>query len=157
MVFILIPGASSAAAKGIFDAIRKELVGEKTIVLSSASEEELQKTISELKAANSKLVLVGKSAGGRLSLEHQLKHKDAKALVLLAPAIKADKKFSEIKIPTLIVHGTTDDVVPLENSRELNKIILNSKLVEVEGANHGYTGKEKEAAEAVTNFIARNI
>jgi len=38
----------------------------------------------------------------------------------------------------LILHGTADDVVPIENSRKLNNIYKHSKLYEIEGAGHGF-------------------
>ena len=41
--------------------------------------------------------------------------------------------FPVIKVPTLIVHGTTDDTVPIEYSRELaNRYPLDVKLIELE-------------------------
>jgi pimeloyl-ACP methyl ester carboxylesterase len=148
MSIILISGVNPAAAKGIFDAIKKELPKEEFIELDTASEEQLLQ-----KKPKGKFIVIGKSAGGRLALENQLKHKDASALVLLAPAAEADQKFREIKVPTLIVHGTADPVIPLENSKQMQKIIPNCKLVEIEGADHSYRGKEKEAAKAVADFL----
>lgn len=44
----------------------------------------------------------------------------------------------EIKIPTLIVHGDTDESVPLSQSEKLVKIIPNAKLIVIKGANHRY-------------------
>lgn len=44
-----------------------------------------------------------------------------------------------IKIPTLIVHGDSDDDVPHTQSKKLVSILPNAKLVTIKGANHRYT------------------
>lgn len=46
---------------------------------------------------------------------------------------------SEIRSPTLVVHGTKDTLVPIEGSREaLTQFTAEHELVEVEGAEHGF-------------------
>lgn len=42
----------------------------------------------------------------------------------------------KISQPTLIIHGTQDVIVPIESSRELAKLIPDSKLVELSGCGH---------------------
>jgi len=148
ITLILIPGTYPAASKGIFDAIKKVMPKDSFIELDSASEEQLLH-----KKPKGKFIVIGKSAGGRLALENQIKHKDASALVLLAPAVEADQKFREVKVPTLIVHGTRDDVIKLDNSKSLNKIIKNSKLEIIEDADHSYKGKEIETAKKVAVWL----
>lgn len=61
-----------------------------------------------------------------------------------------------ISIPTLIVHGSEDEEVPLEQSIKTSKLIPNCKLVIVKGAMHSYQeGKhEDEMLDAITEFIA---
>ncbi|XWS26688.1 hypothetical protein CRYUN_Cryun26dG0051700 [Craigia yunnanensis] len=53
----------------------------------------------------------------------------------------------------LTVHGSADDIIPLENALEFAKIIPNHQLHIVEGANHGYTSHQTELASIVLNFI----
>jgi pimeloyl-ACP methyl ester carboxylesterase len=43
---------------------------------------------------------------------------------------------SEIQIPTLVVHGSEDTIIPMQNSVELSKIIPNAELLIVKGAGH---------------------
>lgn len=65
------------------------------------------------------------------------------------------KAAPNITTPTLIIHGDNDKEVPIEQSVKLSKIIPNSKLVIVKGADHTYTKPEymKEMSETVANFI----
>lgn len=44
-----------------------------------------------------------------------------------------------IKIPTLIVHGDSDDDVPHTQSQKLVSILPNAELITIKGANHRYT------------------
>jgi len=148
---ILVPGGLPKASESIFQAISKELeeIGYEVLVLEKARWRDLE---SKAEGIASK-ILVGKSAGGRLVFEYQMRHKDAKALVLLAAAVRAKDQIREIKIPVLIIHGTADRVVPIENSRELAKQFGNSRLVEIQGADHGYKGKEQETAKIIAEWI----
>ncbi|KAF6162497.1 hypothetical protein GIB67_006206 [Kingdonia uniflora] len=57
------------------------------------------------------------------------------------------------KYRVLTVHGSMDEVIPVEDASEFAKIISNHKLHIVEGANHCYTEHEVELAEAVLDFI----
>lgn len=47
-----------------------------------------------------------------------------------------------IKIPTCIIHGSKDESVPIELSKKLHKIIVNSKLHIISGADHRYTNEK---------------
>jgi dipeptidyl aminopeptidase/acylaminoacyl peptidase len=50
--------------------------------------------------------------------------------------------YEKIDIPVLIVHGTDDKSVPLEESQELIKHLKNHKLIALEGADHNYTNPD---------------
>jgi pimeloyl-ACP methyl ester carboxylesterase len=47
-------------------------------------------------------------------------------------------RLSEIKVPTLVLTGTADRVMPAQNSRVLAEGIPGAHLVEFEGAGHGF-------------------
>ena len=54
------------------------------------------------------------------------------------------KEAKKIKCPTLIIHGTADDLVPIWQSEELVKRIPNAKLESIKEADHIYSNKEHD-------------
>ncbi|OGK41508.1 hypothetical protein A2954_00710 [Candidatus Roizmanbacteria bacterium RIFCSPLOWO2_01_FULL_37_12] len=66
---------------------------------------------------------------------------------------------SQIKIPTLIVHGDADPVVPVEQSVKTSKLIPNCKLVLIKGADHTYTNPDhfKVMSNTFAEFISSYI
>ncbi|PIA41806.1 hypothetical protein AQUCO_02200320v1 [Aquilegia coerulea] len=53
----------------------------------------------------------------------------------------------------LTVHGSSDEVIPVEDAFEFAKIIPNHKLHIIEGSDHGYSKHQAELAGVVLNFI----
>ncbi|XP_022729437.1 uncharacterized protein LOC111284772 isoform X2 [Durio zibethinus] len=53
----------------------------------------------------------------------------------------------------LTIHGSADEIIPLEDALEFAKIIPNHQLHIIEEANHGYTSHQTELASIVLNFI----
>lgn len=49
------------------------------------------------------------------------------------------KTAEKIKVPTLVLHGAVDKVIPVKHSKELIKHIKNGKLEIIKGADHKYT------------------
>lgn len=127
------------------------------------------------KKGHTELSFVGKSFGGGVLLTY--KNLPVNKMVLLAPAIKfgeesnfseaKKKKLSEFKhfmnikinkrdvvaCPILIIHGTADEIVPIENSEGICKQLPNCKLVRVGGAGHSYK-KEREMKVVIKETIA---
>jgi len=68
---------------------------------------------------------------------------------------KAAKK---IKIPTIIVHGSRDESVPLKQSIKTASLIKNCRLEIIKGANHRYTNPKdnKKRIELISSFIIEN-
>ena len=62
------------------------------------------------------------------------------------------KTLENIAVPTLIVHGDADDVVPYEYGEQLAAGIANSKFVTVPNARHGILSYG-EACEALSNWL----
>jgi hypothetical protein len=67
----------------------------------------------------------------------------------------AYKAATQIGIPTLIVHGDADDVVPVSQSVKTSLLIPNCKLVLIKGANHRYTegDQAEQMLKAFSEFI----
>lgn len=60
----------------------------------------------------------------------------------------------DITQPTLIIHGTEDAIVSVKSSRELNKLIPGSELVELSGCGHVPTmTRPREVYEAISNYF----
>lgn len=60
---------------------------------------------------------------------------------------------------TLIIHGTSDNIVPISYSERAVTTFPNARLVVIDGAGHGFTGKANEIAKIesidfITNIIS---
>ncbi|MFC7142753.1 alpha/beta fold hydrolase [Halosimplex aquaticum] len=53
-----------------------------------------------------------------------------------AAAFDASDRLGDLELPTLVLHGTDDRVLPVENGRLLADQIPDARLVEVEGGSH---------------------
>lgn len=65
-----------------------------------------------------------------------------------------------ITVPTLITHGDLDDVVPLEQSETLHRVIPQSKLFIIKGAGHRYTDVDAlflQDLNTVTAFLKKYL
>jgi len=60
-------------------------------------------------------------------------------------------RLPQIRVPTLILAGTADQLIPSENSRILASRIPNAKLVLFEGAGHGYLWEAEEEANCIVH------
>jgi len=65
----------------------------------------------------------------------------------------------QIKIPTLIVHGDADDLVPVDQSRKTAKLIPDCQLIEIKGATHRYEDPNHfdQMINAVIEFIIKKM
>ncbi|RLE47026.1 hypothetical protein DRJ22_00455 [Candidatus Woesearchaeota archaeon] len=65
----------------------------------------------------------------------------------------------KIKIPVLIVHGSADKVVPVEQSKKTAKIIKDCKLVIVRGADHRFSKQKdfKKSLSLVSDFLIKKM
>jgi pimeloyl-ACP methyl ester carboxylesterase len=64
-------------------------------------------------------------------------------------------RLPDLKVPTLVIHGTADQVVPYEMGKALAARIPGARLLTVEGAGHNYvTDATDETNNAVLEFFA---
>lgn len=109
----------------------KEMFGEITSPDCSGIKDESErlKIIQQEVRCNSEpFLVVGSSMGGLMALLFQQKHPDQVAgLVLCAPAVHrpAAKNLELHRLPpTVVIHGSRDEVVPLEASRSFGHRLL---------------------------------
>ena len=67
------------------------------------------------------------------------------------------RRLGDLRMPVLVLHGEDDRLVPVENGRELARLIPHAELVTVPNAGHLLgTDAEEETASALLDFIAAN-
>ena len=73
--------------------------------------------------------------------------------------VSTASKAADVKVPWLLVHGTEDDVVPIEDSREIFALANEpKKIVEIPGANHVFSeAGEKPMIDAVVDWIGETL
>uniref|UniRef100_A0A3Q7H7T6 Serine aminopeptidase S33 domain-containing protein n=1 Tax=Solanum lycopersicum TaxID=4081 RepID=A0A3Q7H7T6_SOLLC len=57
----------------------------------------------------------------------------------------------------LTVHGSADEIIPVEDALEFDEIIPNHKLHISEGANHCYTSHQAELTPVILPFIKEGL
>lgn len=84
-------------------------------------------------------VIIGSSLGGLMGTVFTCqKPTQVRKLILLAPALMKDPfgsylDFEPVSVPTTVIHGTADDVVPLDEAREYaEKFFTNLKYIVVD-------------------------
>jgi pimeloyl-ACP methyl ester carboxylesterase len=83
--------------------------------------------------------IIGSSLGGLMGTVFTCqKPSQVRKLILLAPALLKDPfgsylDLEPVSVPTIVIHGTADDVVPLESAREYaEKLFTNLKYIVVD-------------------------
>lgn len=60
--------------------------------------------------------------------------------------------------PVLLIHGTDDQLVPIDYSRRAVEAFPSAELVEIEGAGHGFSGADEERAIRLSlDFVKESI
>ncbi|MEP0805939.1 MAG: alpha/beta fold hydrolase [Chloroflexota bacterium] len=87
--------------------------------------EERMTQLEPILAAKENWTIIGSSFGGLMGTVYTCKHPaQVRKLVLLAPALLRDPfgsflDLEPVSVPTILIHGTLDTVVPLEPVREM--------------------------------------
>jgi non-heme chloroperoxidase len=66
------------------------------------------------------------------------------AIIVTLRDEKLDADLQKIIVPTLIIHGIHDKVIPFAQAQELNQRIRNSQLVPFEYSGHGPFWEERD-------------
>lgn len=68
---------------------------------------------------------------------------------------EADSRLDQIRVPTLVVHGDHDRLVPPGNGERIAQRIPGAKLVIIKNASHIFiTDQEQESHEAILSFLS---
>ena len=105
----------------------------------TGSFEERMKQLKPILRRRKNWVIIGSSFGGLMGTSFTCQHPtQVRKLILLAPALLRDHfapylNLEPVSVPTVIIHGTEDDVVPLEPVREVaEKLFTNLKYIVVD-------------------------
>lgn len=76
-----------------------------------------------------------------------------------AEEVKSYEEAAKINIPTFIIHGDKDKNVPIGQSKKLAKVIKNSKLEIIKGADHFFSKPEEfdKAHNLIVEFVAKQL
>ena len=64
---------------------------------------------------------------------------------------------ADISVPWLLVHGSDDDVVPLQDSRDIVARAPQAQLVELAGADHVFSDDPGPMVEAVVSWVKKQL
>jgi pimeloyl-ACP methyl ester carboxylesterase len=108
----------------------------------SGTLEERMRSLEPFLVRSDQWVMVGSSFGGLMAALWTCAHPArVRKLVLLAPALHrpefANAHFEPVDVPTVLIHGSHDDIVPLDRVRELARRtfrVLDHRVVDDEHA-----------------------
>jgi len=69
-----------------------------------------------------------------------------------------DFKWEEIHVPTLLIHGDKDKLIPLEYSQQVAKRIPGAELIVIKGGGHEcLVSHQREVSPIINSFLAKHI
>ena len=136
---------------------------EKLVVLGSPYKKEIEKLSLKtkmLKAAK-KVPVLNKLEGFAKKHIGSSDYRNASEIMrkILVNTVNYDisNELNKIKCPTLIIWGTNDEAVPIEDAYELEKIIKDSAVIEYEGCTHyAYLERFNQTVNVLRSFIGGN-
>ena len=110
------------------------------------------------RATSGRPVLLGPSMGGRIALEFAINHPEKVSALILVGAVGIEEnreRLADIKVPTLLIWGSEDQISPVANSEILLGAVAGAGRVIIEGAPHPcYLDQPETFHGAVRNFIS---
>jgi pimeloyl-ACP methyl ester carboxylesterase len=144
--------------------------------LLAAAEAALVHLSGTMKIDRSRLVLEGQSVGTGVAVAMAAKGWGTR-LVLLSPytslpdvaarsftwlpvrllmrdRFDSKSRAADVKIPTLLIHGTLDEVIPFALGQELSTLIPGAKFVAKQGLHHNDLWDDETVQDAVFDFVS---
>ncbi len=106
-------------------------------------------------SANGALQVTESQRGDAIALCHQSAQHAALACMGSFGSTDFRDDLKQVKVPTLVIHGDADAIVPIEGSgQRTHRAVLHSKLVTVNGAPHGLNVSHAQAFnDALLSFL----
>jgi pimeloyl-ACP methyl ester carboxylesterase len=89
----------------------------------------------------------------RRRLEHPFAERAYRAQIVAATLHNCRTRLKRIEVPTLVVHGTHDRIVPVANAEMLAGEISSAELRILEGSGHLYSTEEPEVDGEIARFF----
>ncbi len=78
----------------------------------------------------------------------------ALALYQIMESLDLREQLRKLTLPTLVIHGRQDTILPVQNSQNLAALLPNARLIIIEGASHVPTlTHPQEVAQAIMDFF----
>jgi pimeloyl-ACP methyl ester carboxylesterase len=127
-----------------YDALLKQF--NKSSDPSSTSEQIIFKDPEKIEMAKKSMWLFWPSSKRMTGIENDIKQFQTLSL-----------NISDIKVPTLIIHGFKDNVVPVSQSKKLAELIPDSRLEIIGGADHQMLITHTEELKKIVNEFVKNV
>lgn len=88
---------------------------------------------------------------------HGKEYSVAKKFIKEREAINQEELIGKIKIPTLIIHGTADKMVPVEQAEHAKKYLKNGEVKIITGENHFFTKKPEETIKMTVEWFKQHL
>ncbi|KAL4180578.1 hypothetical protein AMTRI_Chr13g92760 [Amborella trichopoda] len=116
--------------------------------------EDLRSVVEYLSGAQRKIIaIVGHSKGDLELWKFEYRVTEESLMDRLSTDMHVASPMIDKNCRVLTIHGTKDEIVPVEDALEFDKLIPNHKLHTIEGANHVYSSHGSELASTVVDFI----
>jgi pimeloyl-ACP methyl ester carboxylesterase len=92
-------------------------------------------------------------ADGAAFFDHRSTHRARRLHFAASLSHDTWDRLADIAAPTLVIHGSADEMTPPGNAERMAAAIPRAQLVLIEGARHGYYLEEPEATRVVVDFL----
>ncbi len=81
---------------------------------------------------------------------------DPVAWALEFEGVSTERSIRDVNVPTLIIHGTADDVVPVDHADLIARNAKNAELLKIEGGEHQLR-RNPQAVDALFEWLGRTL